>query len=248
MCVVAVAWLAAPRAAVAGKASHVRLVTPSGPIHVWKPATYDAATAGIVVYVHGYFTRVDRAWRQHRLARQFAVSRVNAVFIACDAPVGPRDDVRWASIAALLETVAASVELPEGRVAVVGHSGAHRTLSAWLGEGRIDTIVLVDAMYGDMPQFRAWLDADPGHRLIDVADQTRPWTDALHAELPETLVFERFPSRRVGKLAGARDARVVYVRSQLDHMSLVTDGIALPMLLRALRMPRAGERATRTRG
>jgi hypothetical protein len=63
-------------------------------VHVWTPASFDRETAGIVVYVHGFFTNVDQAWRYHRLPKQFAESGINAVFIACEAPVGPDDDVK----------------------------------------------------------------------------------------------------------------------------------------------------------
>jgi hypothetical protein len=110
---------------------------------------------------------------------------------------------------------------------------------------RIDTVVLVDALYGAMPQLRAWLDANDDHRLIDAAVLTRRWTDELHAELPDTVVFERFPPPKAGRLRGARGARIVYVRSQHDHMELVTGGVALPMLLRAVQLP-VVENASRT--
>ncbi|MBA3394449.1 MAG: hypothetical protein H0T89_17520 [Deltaproteobacteria bacterium] len=189
--------------------------------------------------MHGYFTGVDRAWRAHRLPRQFAESKINALFIACEAPDGPNGRVMWTNIDELLDVVAARIEepLPEGRVVAVAHSGAHRTLATWLDEERIDTIVLVDALYGEMPKFREWLDSNAGRRLIDAAALTRRWSEQLHAALPDTLVFDRFPPPRAGKLRGARSARVVYVRSQHDHMRLVTGGIALPMLLRALQLP-----------
>lgn len=230
-CIVALCMVAH----VAEAARHTRLHTPQGAVHVWWPTGYDAKTAGIVVYVHGYFTDVDRAWRQHRLPAQFAASRVNAVFVACAAPRGPNHDVAWTSLAALLETVEVTTgDLPDGRVVVVGHSGAHRTMSAWLDEGRMDTIILVDALYGEQEQFRDWLDAADDRRLIDAAALTRKWSERLHATLPDALVFERFP--RAGRLRGARHARVVYVRSQFDHMGLVTSGAALPMLLRASRL------------
>jgi hypothetical protein len=223
----------------AERVRHLRMKTPNGPVHVWSPANYDRDTAGIVVYIHGYFTDVDRAWKYHRLPKQFAASSINALFIACEAPTGLRDSVKWNSLDDLLEAVNEQVpgDLPEGRVIVVGHSGAHRTISQWLHEQRIDTIVLVDALYDNPEKFAAWLHEDPDRRLIDAAVLTRPWTDALHAALPETLLFRRFPPASAGRLEGARGARVVYVHSQHDHMSLVTGGVALPMLLRALTLP-----------
>jgi hypothetical protein len=220
-----------------GRRANLRIETAHGPVQLWAPDRYDAATASVVVYIHGFYTTVDRAWHRHRLPRQFEESRINALFIACAAPRGPRDDVKWNSLGQLLDVVSEHIEIPRGRIIVVGHSGAHRTLSRWLPSARIDTVVLVDAFFGTDDTVRTWLDADPGHRLIDVAADTRRWTDALHAELPETLLFERFPPAKAGVLRGARDARVVYVRSQYDHMSLVTRGTVLPMLLRALRVP-----------
>ena len=213
---------------------HWRMKTAHGPVHIWQPAAYDAATAGIVIYVHGYFTNVDAAWKHHRLAAQFSKARLNALFIACEAPASARQSIRWESVSALLDTVAAKVPLPAGRLVVVGHSGAHRTKSLWLDDPQVDTIVLVDALYGEVDQFRAWLDADPSRRLIDAAVITRPASERLHAALEDTLVFDRFPRKG---LTGARDARVVYVRSQHDHMALVTGGVALPMLLRAVQLP-----------
>jgi alpha-beta hydrolase superfamily lysophospholipase len=223
----------------ASQATHLRIQTSRGPVHVWAPARYERASAGIVIYVHGFFTDVDAAWRKHRLARQFAESGLNALFIACEAPRRPRDEVNWDSVVGLLDAVATGIDnpLPEGPVIVVGHSGAHRTITTWLGDDPIDTIVLVDALYGEVPAFRDWLDADEEHRLIDAAKLTRRWTDELHAGISETLVFDRFPPAAAGKLRGARSARVVYVRSQHDHMTLVTGGVALPMLLRAVQLP-----------
>lgn len=214
---------------------HWRIETEHGPTHVWLPALYDVSTAGIVVYVHGYFTDVDNAWKHHRLAAQFAKSQLNAMFIVCEAPGSSKQDITWASVSSLLDTIDRKIALPEGRLVVVGHSAAHRTMSAWLVEDRIDTLVLVDALYGHVDEFRDWVEADETRRLIDAAVVTRPWSEQLHAGLDESLVFDRFP--RTGQLDGAREARVVYVRSQHDHMALVTGGVALPMLLRAVQLP-----------
>ncbi|HWO19799.1 MAG TPA: hypothetical protein VNO30_13530 [Kofleriaceae bacterium] len=245
------AWAAAPAQAESARARHVRIASERGPIHVWAPARYDASTAGIVVYVHGYYIGVDVAWKHHRLARQFADSGQNALFIACEAPRGPSEPIAWGSLAELLATVAEKLDelLPEGPVVAIGHSGAHRTLSAWLDadgadSGGPDVIVLLDAMYGGMRQLREWLDAAPGRRLLDAAALTRRQSEALYADLSEVLVLDGFPSPRTRALPGARDARVVYVRSQFGHMQLVTSGVAIPMLLRAIQMRSGGPPAT----
>jgi hypothetical protein len=233
------AWSPAPARAEGMRERHVRLTSTAGPIHVWTPARYVAETAGIVVYVHGFYIDVDGAWRRHRLARQFAESGLNALFIACEAPRGGSDPVSWPSLTALLETVAEKLgrPLPGGRVVAVGHSGAHRTMASWLEEPRLDTIVLLDAQYGGMRRLREWLDGSPERRLIEAAALTRPQSDELHASIPGAVVFDGFPPPEAGRLDGAQEARVVYVRSQLDHMGLVTSGHAIPMLLRASKIP-----------
>ena len=80
-----------PEAIVPGE--HVRLDTPSGPVHLWWPEGYDAATAVTIVYVHGYWVDVDDAWLQYGLSEQFGVAAVNALFVAPEAPVTKWDDV-----------------------------------------------------------------------------------------------------------------------------------------------------------
>jgi hypothetical protein len=227
---------------------YTRISTVNGPLHVWKPAGYDPDTAGIVIYVHGYYVNVDRAWRDHHLAAQFAESRLNALFVACEAPRGPKHVVSWPSLALLLATLERELDEPRrsARVVAIAHSGAHRTLSFWLTNERLATIALLDAHYGEMPQVRSWITGSEERRLINVGNLTREWADQLHASLPESLVFEEFPDADTGQLPGAHDAQIVYVRSHVDHMQLVTGGIALPMILRALRIPmvRDAERTT----
>jgi hypothetical protein len=222
-------------------ARHVRISTRHhGAIHVWIPDGYDAEHAGVVVYVHGYFTDVDDAWRNHKLARQFADSGLDAMFIACEAPESAVDPVTWTSLSDLLARVDAepSLELPDGPVIAVGHSGAHRTLGEWLDEPDLHTVVLLDALYGQVSEVAAWLAKSPDHRLIDISVITRPWANELHADLPETLTYEGLPSVRADHGKRARSARIVHVRARIGHMPLVTNGKALPTVLRTLRLPR----------
>lgn len=220
---------------------HWRLTTPHGAVHVWTPRRYRAKRATAVVYVHGYYVNVDDSWENYHLASQFAASGINAMFIACEAPSGGAQPVSWASLQELLATVENSIaqDMPQRRVVAVGHSGAYRTLLGWLDEEELDTVVLLDAAYGEIEQYRRWVTADDGHRLINVGDlSTREWTDRLHASLPDTLVLDHFPSLEEGISKEAARARILYIKSTLGHFPLVTGGIALPMILQALRAPR----------
>jgi hypothetical protein len=219
---------------------HWRFMTPHGPVHVWVPRGYDAKRAETVVYVHGFYAHVDDAWKNYNLATQFASSAINAMFIVPEAPASGQERVAWESLADLLATVEASVDvkLPRRRIVTIGHSGAWRTLLGWLDEPELDTVVLIDAAYGEIEQYKNWVLASESHRLIDVGDDTREWTDQLHAALPESVVLDDFPSVEAGIPASAAKARILYIRSNVGHFPLVTNGVALPMLLRTLRAKR----------
>lgn len=201
--------------------SHVRLDTSRGPLHVWTPADYDATTADLVIYVHGYYVTVDGAWRAHQLEHQFEAAATNAMFVVCGAPSAPVDPVDWES---LEELIAALPSPPQGRVIAIAHSGGHRTIRTWVGP-RLDGLVLLDAAYGPLPEVIDWLAGDTQRRLLDVSELTRPWAEQLHAALPDSRVVDGFD----GDYAATR---ILHVRSQLGHMELVTDGVAIPALLR----------------
>ncbi len=220
--------------------THHRLDTPQGAVHVWAPADYHPDAAATIVYVHGYYTEIDRAWVEHQLPEQFALSAANAVFIAPASPRSSRPAVKQPSLTDLLATVfdATGLPRPAGPVIAVGHSGAYRTLLAWLDHPLLDHVVLVDALYAEVEPFRAWLAASPHHRLIDASQDTLRWSEELAREAAAAglavVEVDRFPPDERRWPDGARDARLLLVRSQHGHMPLVHGGVALPMLLRLL--------------
>jgi hypothetical protein len=221
------------RAVAAGR--HWRLESENGPVHVWVPAGYHADGAATILYVHGYYTDVDKAWDEHRLPEQFALSSVNAMFIAPSAPGRARHGVSWPELTTLLTAVAAGVDVarPQGVTVAVGHSGAYRTLHRWFDHPALDLVIAVDSVYDDVDELTGWLATSPEHRLIVIGDNTLVWTEELARELgPEVLTLDRFPEDDRGLPPEARTARVLYIRSQLGHMPLVTEGVALPMVLR----------------
>lgn len=222
------------------RGKHWRLDTDHGPIHVWIPGGYDATRAETIVYVHGYYVHVDDAWTKYDLPTQFASSAINAMFIAPEGPAQATENVSWDSLGPLLDAVEKGIgqPTPRRRVVTMGHSAAYRTLLGWLDEPVIDTVVLVDAAYGEIDQYKNWILGDEHRRLIDVGDDTREWTDQLHAGLPETVVLDQFPSVEEGVPKSAANARILYIKSNLGHFPLVTNGIALPMILRTLRAKR----------
>ena len=122
---------------------HIRLETNHGPVHLFRPAGFNRRTAGVVVYVHGYYTHVDEAWSEHKLAQQFAASRRNALFIAPEAPAAPEEELSWSSLRRLLTIVFHTTHFsaPPGPLVVVGHSGAYRTLVAWLDAPALQQLI-----------------------------------------------------------------------------------------------------------
>lgn len=200
------------------EAAHHRFVTPHGSVHVWQPQGYDAETAELVVYVHGYYVDADGAWTEHRLADQFAASGRNALFVVPEAPAGDDQGVAWPRLDALLAAVRAEgIAVPKGPAAAVAHSGGYRTVLPWLRGDAIDAVVLVDGMYGGEAQLKAWLAEDDARRLVFASSTT--------AERTRQFV------------EGAGDAvrdQIVVVPTQAGHMELITDGRALPSLIQSI--------------
>jgi hypothetical protein len=211
---------------------HWRLETAHGAVHIWVPVDYDAATAATVVFVHGYWTDVDEAWESYRLAQQFALSGINAMFIAPEAPWAKWQPLAWPSLTDLVRTVAGEVTItmPAKRLVAVGHSGAYRTLAAWLANPLLDTVVLLDAVYAEY-SFAPWVRGSLQRRLVNIVYETGTYSDNLHRGLPSTRRVDGLPP------GGLPDARILYVKTDVGHWQLVTEGVALPLSLRAIGVP-----------
>ncbi|HEU4731222.1 MAG TPA: hypothetical protein VFT22_25185 [Kofleriaceae bacterium] len=225
-----------PIATAVAAGRHVRIDGPRGPIHVWIPASYHADTGATVLYLHGYFDDADTAWTGHQLAQQFALSALNALFIVPEAPVAQKLPINYPNLGEVLRLVEDNTGVARGAAltVAVGHSGAFRTLQAWLDEPLLDQIVMIDAMYGDEDAILGWYRASPRRRLIFVGEDTLLATESVADKLPDTLTIDRFPPTYDTWPAAAKTARSVYIRAQYMHMPLVTEGIALPSLLRLL--------------
>lgn len=219
--------------------SHWRLSTPKGSVHVWQPRGYDPATAGTVVYVHGYYTNVDRAFTEHRLAEQFASSKTNALFVVPEAPLGGNEDVFWPVLADLLSEV--ERQLPgttaHAPILVAGHSGAWRTIGGWAetDDGRpVDAFLLLDALYGMDDRFQAWLERrSPAHqpRMTLVSKDTASRVPAFLEKIPGVKRRTRLPASYRDLTTVEKDAPVLEIGSNLGHMEIVTSGKVLPVLL-----------------
>jgi hypothetical protein len=225
-----------PIAAAVAAGKHVRIDGPRGPIHVWIPPSYHADTGATILYLHGYWDDADTAWTAHQLPEQFALSALNAVFIVPEAPIQQRTPINYPDLGEILRLVEEATGVVRGAAltAAVGHSGAFRTLQAWLDEPLLDQIVMIDAMYGEEDLFVRWFKASPRRRLVNVGWDTLLGTESIAAKIPETLTVDRFPPTWDAWSADVKAARALYIRSQYTHMPLVAEGIVLPFLLRLL--------------
>jgi len=208
---------------------HRRVTTAHGPVHVWTPRHY-SESGDLVVYIHGNDIDVDTAWDDHRLAKQFATSGVDAMFIACEAPSGPEQKVHWASLSELLGTTQREIgALPSGRVIVIGHSDAYRTILPWLAESQLDGLVMIDGVAGDEPEYAKWIHTRNDRQLIFVGSDLRESTDKLHKLLPDATVLAKLPV-----LGQARPGRSVYVKLDVGHHDLIASGSVLPVVLQMM--------------
>jgi hypothetical protein len=213
--------------------SHMRIETNHGPVHLFRPAGFDRKTAVVVVYVHGYYTHIDEAWYEHKLAEQFAASRRNALFVAPEAPAAPEESPSWSTLRRLLTSVYHAVRIrePPGPLVVVGHSGAYRTLVPWLDEPALHQLILIDALYGNEPDFLDWLGRAHGNRMTLVVKGTGKWADPFVKSLPYAVTLPRIPAAITDLSRAERAAKLLCLRSQYGHFELITEGRVMPVLL-----------------
>jgi len=219
-----------------------RIGTARGAVVAWRPPGYRSREAGVVVYLHGYFTSTDQAVADHRLLEQFLASGRNALFVVPEAPAWNGEESVWPALTELLEEVFSRTGLtpPPGPLVVAAHSGGFRPTLLWLGEPRLEEILLLDGLYRSEDQFRGWLESGPPgrrRRLVLVGDETAAKGDQLAAVVGGAVVLPRVPALRPGLDGAARTARLVSIRSQFPHMAIVESGEVLPVLLQATRLP-----------
>ena len=221
--------------AVAG-GKHWRIKTNQGSVHVWVPSGYDRETAGTVIYVHGYYTDADGAWREHELAKQFRASHQNAMFVVPDAPAGNDDAVNWPALTDLRRAVSrANLKMPDGPIIVMGHSGAFRTVMQWVDHRLVDQIILLDAMYAGEAAFDEFIGTGKRakeHTLIVVAASTAEESASFAKKYKFAVAREGMPGSVGGFSKHERGAKLLYIRSQYEHMQIVTGAKVIPLLLR----------------
>jgi predicted alpha/beta hydrolase family esterase len=213
----------------------------SGPVHVWRPRSYKREQAVTIVYVHGFFTSVDAAMREHQLTAQFRDSGRNALFIVPEARSWRTDPIYWPDLEKLIAAVEKRLKLqrPKGPIVLVGHSGAYKTIAGWLSHEQVSQVLLVDGLYGNESDFKAWLEVpntEFPHQLVLVGFDTHQRAEWMVRKHAASVELDALPWLYDELPGNVRKAPLVCVQSErLDHMQLVTDGRLLPWLIHAFR-------------
>jgi len=219
---------------------HWRIKTAQGSVHVWVPDGYDRATAGTVVYVHGYWTDSDGAWANYDLAKQFKMSHQNALFIVPDAPSSMEDNVKWPALTDLRRAISrANIKMPEGPIVVMGHSGAFRTVMQWVDHKLVDQIILLDAMYGGEYAFEEFIKSGKRadeHKMIVVGASVAQRSADFIRRYKFAYARENVPDTMSGFTKEERKAKLLYIHSQYSHYPIVTNKKVIPLLLRVTRL------------
>jgi hypothetical protein len=213
-----------------------RIKTPKGPVYVWIPAGYDRDSAGMVVYIHGYGTSADRAWKNHKLPQQFRKSRQNAMFIVVEGPSSNEAAIKWHALGGLKRAVRrGGIRLPDGPSIVMAHSGGFRTVAKWLDNRLLAQVILLDALYGRKQAFSEFIDSGKRakhHKLIIIAAGTVANARAFAKKFRYAVVGEKIPSSYAKFSKRQRRAKLLYLRSQYGHGQIVSGGKVIPLILR----------------
>lgn len=157
------------------------------------------------------------------------------MFIVPDAPAGNDDSVQWPALKDLRRAVArANIHLPDGPVVVMGHSGAFRTVMQWVDHHLVEQIILLDAMYAGESQFDAFIDSGKHadeHKLIVVGASTAQESAGFVGKYKFAVAREKMPESASGFSRREKNAKLLYIRSQYEHMAIVTSGKVIPVLL-----------------
>jgi hypothetical protein len=215
----------------AGK--HWRLWTRRDAVHVYMPAGYRPETAGWTIFVHGYYVDADRAWSQFELGDQFAASDRNALFVVPEASIGDEEGIFWPDLRELLETVIAltKVKPPLGPAIVMAHSGGFRTVASWL-ESNVREIVLLDAAYGRLRDFKSWVEGDGRRQMVLTSSSTAERAREFASKCRSHIEQDQIPDDPAEIQAAAKAAQVVYLESQYEHTEMVKNKKVIPLLLR----------------
>lgn len=215
----------------------------------------EQAAVDLVVYFHGWRTRLSELLPKFSLIEQFAAAGKNALLAV---PQGPRDapDSFWGKledpdgfrkfVEDLLETLQEQKKLRTtrpGQILLAAHSGGYQAIAAILDRGgltpQIREVYLFDALYGQAEKFATWLQAQRGTLRVIYTPYagTRTQTEEFFADLrakghPALQVKEEEFSASM-----LATNRILFILSQLGHDEVVAQNHAFRDFLKASGLP-----------
>lgn len=214
-----------------------------GHVHLWKPGSYDRARAVTVVYVHGYnlgddgcpdADYVDCAWDKHRLAKQFADSGLDALFVAVEAPTNDGRRAKW-KLDALLDSIRHGGGIkPPSAVVAMGHSGGVFTVERFLDDARLRHVIMLDGGYKLTPKkISTWYARAQGRRLTLIGAQG---TYRSSAALGKKLKCDRDDDLSDPYSEKQKSERcLAMIDKDIGHMDVIRAGRIMPLVLSRVR-------------
>src|SRR5262249_3238665 len=145
----------------------------------------------------------------------------------------------WKDLDELLANVKRKTKqkLPTGGISTLAHSGGFRSIVDWIKSGMLDQIILLDGLYFNEDSFGTWLkgqahrrpDLPRVNKLIVVASETVVKSDAFVKRFPKAVTHGKIPDNAFELNKAERNAEVLYMRTNDEHMQLVTEGKVIPL-------------------
>ena len=110
----------------------------------------------------------------------------------------------------------------------------------WLGNASIKSLLLIDALYRYENEFARWLargSKNAPRQMILIGMETQSVAEAFTRRFADTARRSGIPDSIEQFLPRERKVRLLYMKSQYDHMDLVTTGRVIPLLLQLTPLP-----------
>ncbi len=193
----------------------------------------------LVFYFHGWYTSVQKAPKEYKLYPQFAESGLNALLVLPEGPKNAADSFggKLESPDGFSRLAGEVIELLEehkiikkprlGSVVLAGHSGGYRVISHILSKGglngRIEGVLLFDALFDNAEMYAEWIFSERGRFAAVYTEggttegHTHELMKLLDGQNIDYRVLPDDPAVDLGKL----DEKTLFIRSPYDHYGVL---------------------------
>lgn len=195
----------------------------------------------LVFYWHGHTNNVAKALDQFELRQKLVACGKNAILVCPEGPKdvpdsggGKMEDPGGLQRLAdeVMQTLRREGKVPQesqlGDVALTGHSGAYKIIGQVLKHGgledRVKEVYLIDASYGQLEEYVAWMKRQPEGRFVSIftehlADENSEIMKGLTAQ---QVTFTMTPDEEATTTTLTASKRVFLPTKTLSHNDTVT--------------------------